>query len=84
LLKIWCRRATAKGAQNAAQKCATLLRSSNRQIRIEGPAPSFHEKINEQYEWQIIVKAKKRSELIGVISDLPPNWQFDIDPMNLL
>lgn len=84
LLKIWCRRATQKGAQTAATKLAASLRQSGRKIIVEGPAPSFHEKINDNFEWQIIIKAKQRNELLEVIANLPANWQHDIDPMNLL
>lgn len=84
LLKIWCRRATQKGAQNAATKLADTLRHSGYKIIVEGPAPSFHEKVNDNFEWQLIIKAKQRGELLKVIASLPANWQHDIDPMNLL
>ncbi len=84
LAKIWCRRATQKGAQQAAQKLAAQLRQSGLKIVVEGPAPSFHEKVNDKFEWQIILKSKQRGELLKVINTLPANWQHDIDPMNLL
>lgn len=84
LLKVWCRRATQKGAQSAATKLAQSLRQAGHKIIIEGPAPSFHEKVNDNFEWQLIIKAKQRSELLKVIAGLPANWQHDIDPMNLL
>lgn len=84
LLKIWCKRATQKGAQQAAEKLAKDLRYSGLKIIVEGPAPSFHEKNNNKYQWQIIVKAKQRGELVKVIGKLPANWYHDIDPMNLL
>lgn len=84
LLKIWCRRATQKGAQDAATKFAKQLRSTRLAIVVEGPVPSFHEKSGDKYQWQIIVKSRRRSELLKVIAVLPSNWQHDIDPMNLL
>lgn len=84
LAKIWCRRATQKSAQQAAQKLATQLRQAGLKILVEGPAPSFHEKVNDKFEWQIILKSKQRGELLKVINSLPANWQHDIDPMNLL
>ncbi len=84
LLKIWCQRATQKGAQEAAIKLAGSLRKSGLKIIVEGPAPSFHEKVNDKFEWQLIIKAKQRGELLKVISELPANWRHDIDPMNLL
>ena len=47
-------------------------------------SPSFIEKANNRYYWQIVVKAKSRSELVKVIQLLPANWNYDLDPTNLL
>lgn len=84
LLKAWCKRATQKGAHDAASRTANSLRRSGLRIIVEGPAPAFHEKTLEGYSWQIVIKAKQRQELIEAIKLLPSNWQFDIDPVNLL
>jgi primosomal protein N' (replication factor Y) (superfamily II helicase) len=84
MAKIWCRRATQKGAQQAAQKLADQLRQSGLKLIVEGPAPSFHERVHDKFEWQLILKSKQRSELLRAIEQLPANWQHDIDPMNLL
>lgn len=84
LLKIWCRRASPKAAEKAALQCRDVLREHGLQVIIEGPAPSFHEKAQGKYQWQLIIKAKKRSELLRAIKLLPANWHHDIDPMNLL
>lgn len=84
LLKLTCRRANSYGAMQTAQKLADTLRTSGRRIIVEGPAPAFHEKVQNKYQWQLIVKAKDRSELIQVITSLPSGWSYDIDPMNLL
>lgn len=84
LLKTWCRRASALAAQEAAAQLADFLRSQGLKIIIEGPAPSFHEKADNKYQWQLIIKAKQRGELLKVIQLLPNGWVHDIDPMNLL
>lgn len=84
MLKLWCRRATQNGAENAAIKLAKQLENSGLAIQVEGPAPSFHEKSQQGYQWQLIVKAKQRRELLKVIHTLPANWHHDIDPTNLL
>jgi primosomal protein N' (replication factor Y) (superfamily II helicase) len=85
LLKLSCKRSTAKATQSAAQKLQSTLRASHRDIIIEGPAPSFHEKTAGKYEWQLVVKAKQRGALLAVIHDLPSSgWTYDIDPINLL
>jgi len=84
LLKIACRRATNASAQRAAEKFAEDLARMKLHVIIEGPAPSFHEKIQNKYQWQIILKAKSRGALLNVIAKLPSNWTYDIDPLNLL
>lgn len=84
ILKLWCRRATQNSAEKAAQVLAEKLRNSGYAIAVEGPAPSFHEKTHSGYEWQLIIKAKQRGKLLDVVRELPANWHYDIDPMNLL
>lgn len=84
LLKLTCRRASSASAQKAALTLVQKLRLLNRRIIIEGPAPSFHEKVISKYQWQIIIKARNRSELLAVIPSLPSGWSYDIDPTNLL
>ena len=83
-LKIWCRRATAAGAQTTAQKAVEALRASGLRITVDGPMPAFHEKAAGKFQWQAIVKARDRQQLLAAISLLPANWSFDIDPNNLL
>jgi primosomal protein N' (replication factor Y) len=84
LLKLTCRRVSQQSAQQASEKLAKSLSTALLRIRIEGPAPAFHEKVQNKYQWQLIVKAKDRGELLKVISLLPSGWVYDIDPMNLL
>lgn len=84
MAKLWCKRSTQRGAQQAAEKLARILRRSGLRIEVDGPAPSFHEKNNNGYQWQLILKAKNRSMLLEALTLLPANWHHDIDPMNLL
>jgi len=84
VLKLWCRRASQQSAQNAATQLAKELQRTGRKIRVEGPAPAFHERADNKYQWQLIVKTKQRSELLDIIKALPSGWSHDIDPMNLL
>lgn len=84
LLKLTCRRATIASTQKTAEAFAATLHGSGLRILIEGPAPSFHEKVQNKYQWQIVLKAKDRKELLKVIAMLPSGWSYDIDPMNLL
>lgn len=84
LLKLTCRRATDKSAETTASLLAKKLKDSPLQIIVEGPSPAFHHKIQSKYQWQLVIKAKKRSELLRIIEHLPAGWSYDIDPMNLL
>jgi primosomal protein N' (replication factor Y) len=84
LLKLTCGRASSKAAQTAAEKFINTTRQEVRGIAMEGPTPSFHEKVQNKFVWQVVVKAKRRSQLLDVISRLPSGWNYDIDPMNLL
>lgn len=84
VLKLTCRRAAQNGAIKAAEKFADELERSGRRIAVEGPAPAFHEKVLNKYQWQLIVKAKDRGQLTDIVRNLPSGWSYDIDPMNLL
>lgn len=84
LLKLSCRRASIRSAETTANKFAEELRHSGLRLSIDGPAPAFHEKSQNRYQWQIVAKAKSRDQLLRVIKMLPAGWSYDIDPLNLL
>jgi primosomal protein N' (replication factor Y) len=85
LLQLTCRRASAASAQKAADNLFTSLQQALLRVRLQGPAPAFREKLIGKYQWQIIVKATDRRELLKVIDLLPSSgWSFDIDPATLL
>ncbi len=83
LLKLTVRRATIKAAEEAADKLKTDIESGYH-VRVEGPAPSFYEKLQKKYQWQLVVKASERSELLKIIGNLPSGWSYDLDPLDLL
>ncbi|MBC7546750.1 primosomal protein N' [Candidatus Saccharibacteria bacterium] len=84
MLKLTARRASSKSAEAAAEKLRAALEHGDRKIRVEGPAPAFHERFQGKYQWQLVIKSVDRSELIKIINDLPANWSYDIDPTDLL
>jgi primosomal protein N' (replication factor Y) (superfamily II helicase) len=84
LLTLTCRRATQASTQKAAEKFAKELSGAQLRIIIEGPTPAFHEKTQDKYQWQLVIKARDRGQLLKVIAMLPSGWSYDIDPMNLL
>ncbi len=84
LLKLTARRASPKSAEAAADKLKLSLGQSGLKIRIEGPAPCFQEKFQGKFQWQLIIKSSERGQLLKVITGLPANWSYDIDPLDLL
>lgn len=84
LLKLTCRRKSSLSAQRTAEKLATHLASLGLPIEVIGPSPSFIEKVQTEYRWQLILKSKNRQALLQVIKALPSGWSYDIDPSNLL
>jgi len=84
LLTVRCRRASSKSAETAAERFATELYGKKLPILIDGPAPAFREKSREGFTWQLVIKTKRRDELLKIIKLLPSGWSYDIDPLNLL
>ncbi len=84
LLKVTCRRASNNAAERATIDFASTIRLAKLKVIIEGPAPSFHQKSDNKFAWQLIIKAVRRPELTRVIKMLPSGWSYDIEPLNLL
>lgn len=84
LLKLTVRRTSVKSAESAATKLKAAIEASGQRVRVEGPAPSFYERLQGKYQWQLVVKAQDRSVLLSVINNLPAGWSYDLDPMDLL
>jgi primosomal protein N' (replication factor Y) len=84
LLKISVRRASIKSAEEAALKLREDIEHGGYRVRTEGPAPSFYERLQNKYQWQLVVKAVDRGELLKIIPDLPANCSYDLDPLDLL
>lgn len=83
LLKLKCIKKKAQTAEQAAKLLAAKL-SRDGSLQILGPSPAFYSKVAGAYQWQIIVKAAKRHDLLRVIDTLPTGWRYDIDPTNLM
>jgi primosomal protein N' (replication factor Y) (superfamily II helicase) len=84
VLKLTCSRKSRTAASNAAVRLKKLIETLPLRATIIGPAPRFNERVHGNFNWQIIVKSKQRSDLLNVIKRLPANWSYDIDPTNLL
>ncbi len=85
MLKLSCRRASYKSAESAGQKLKEQVDRAIPGLEIDGPTPSFYEKIQGKYQCQLVLRSTQRSKLLEVIKLLPPSgWTYDIDPTNLL
>lgn len=84
LLKLTCVYKTEAAAIRNAQQLANRLRADYPTIQILGPTPAFYERQHQTYRWQIIIKSNQRAILTQIASQLPPHWQYDLDPTSLL
>lgn len=87
LLKLTCVYKTEKSAILNAQKEAKIIREKFKgKVQIFGPTPAFYERIRETYRWQIIIKSKKRAQLLTIAREFQgkPQWRVDLDPPGLI
>lgn len=84
MLQLKVSRASRTSAESAGEKLAETIRHSVRGVVVRGPSPQLHEKVNNQYNWQLIISAKERSKLLEVIKLLPSGWYHNIDPIDLM
>lgn len=85
LAKLWITKNTrAQAAKNAQDLTAKIRNNSAGSVDVVGPAPAWQETQGGRYSWQIILKSTRRQPLIKVVSNLPQDWSYDIDPIDLL
>lgn len=86
LLRLTAIYKTEAGAIRASRQLIEELRQiTSSTVEIIGPAPAFYERLRDTYRWQIIVKSKRRDDLVRLLDLLPAKgWQSELDPMNLL
>jgi primosomal protein N' (replication factor Y) (superfamily II helicase) len=86
LLKVSCAFKTEAAAIKNSKELAIFLRKKlHKDMTIIGPLPTFYERINNKYHWQVILKSPKRDNLIKALKSLPKtNWQFELEPTSLL
>ncbi len=84
ILKIIIQRKTEKSILQTSKQIITAIDNLNLNVEINGPAPRFNEHAMGSLNWQIIVKSSSRSYLLTIISKLPKNINYDLDPINLL
>lgn len=85
LLKITVSRKTVSAAESYVSKLHTAVRNLPLKLKVDEPTPSFYERSHGRYNWQLIIRAKDRSQLLKAIKSLPAgDYVYDLDPLNLL
>ncbi len=86
LLKLTCVYKTeATAIHNAKILAIELQKNLPNHVAILGPTPAFYERQHDTYRWQLVLKSKKRSELVAALQFVPPShWQAELDPVSLL
>lgn len=84
LMKIEVSRARLPTVHKTCDQIINFIQQSGEPVRISGPAPSFIEKRNNMYNWQIVVKSKQRGALTRLAAAMPAKCTVDLDPANLL
>lgn len=86
LLKLVCVYKTEESAIKNSKMLAEKLRKlANSSVQILGPTPAFHERQNNNYRWQLVLKSPKREYLINLLVNVPAtHWQSELDPTSLL
>jgi primosomal protein N' (replication factor Y) len=84
LLKLTVRRATAKGAQDASERLKKELASLGLPVEVIGPTPAFYARRGKNFYYQLVAKSKNRDYLLTLSKLVPPDWQIDLDPADLL
>lgn len=71
-------------AEKNAQALKEKLKKTYPKVTVRGPSPAFHAYKGGKHYVQLGVSSQKRSTLVEIAQDLPQNWQFTLDPINLL
>jgi primosomal protein N' (replication factor Y) len=68
-----------------AMKLARHIFELDVKADLLGPAPAFTSKIRDEFQWQIVLRAKP-DEFERLLDGLPahPAWSIDIDPQSML
>ena len=83
-LKVESARKSRKSAEQSLEKLMDKLSARFNNIEFLGPSPSFIEKKASNWHWQLVIKARNRSDLAKLASEIPSSFRTDIDPANFL
>ncbi|MDO8265465.1 MAG: primosomal protein N', partial [Candidatus Saccharibacteria bacterium] len=81
--KVIFRAKSEKQIIKKAELCKSDL-SSNKNIVVEGPIPSFYAKRGDFYYYQLIVRSRSRNYLLQALKKCSKDTIIDLDPLTLL
>jgi primosomal protein N' (replication factor Y) len=86
LLKLAREAKTEATAFKACQQLRKeLVASAGSGVLVSAPCPSFYEYGKGSFEWQLVVRAARRADLMTVLARVDTGkWRFDLDPPSLL
>lgn len=84
MARISTKRKHSESAKAAIENIMSDIYSMKLPVVVNGPSPSFHQKQNGLYVWQIVLKSKNRDNLTKIINNLTGNYSYDLDPLTLL
>ncbi|MBN1178883.1 MAG: primosomal protein N' [Anaerolineae bacterium] len=88
MARLLYRDPSASRAQAAAETMAAILRAALTREGLPhtdliGPAPSFFAQLGGAYRWQLLLRHADPAAFLRAV-DVPPGWQIDVDPVNVL
>ena len=81
--KVWVTKTTRDNAKKACDKFVSVVAGDNT-LRVLGPAPSFYEKTNNKFSWQVILLSSNRATIVDIVKKLPTDFYYDLDPVSFL
>ncbi len=73
-----------ENAEAAAEQLVQKLNSHTPLLTVLGPTTPLLSRERNQYIFQVILKAKRRSDIIAAITDIPADWVIDLDPISVI
>jgi primosomal protein N' (replication factor Y) len=68
--------------QKAGTSLINKLRKQFKNIEFVGPLSDTHERRGPNYHWHILMKSKKRSDLVAIAHEIGTAWTCELDPID--
>lgn len=71
-------------AHKLAQRLQERIAFSTPDASLIGPAPCYYAKLDEQYRWHILLRARDPLAIVRPLLPLPKGWHMDLDAVEVL